>query len=338
MGGHSSRKRQPLGGLPDVIAPGLRVLFVGINPGLRSAALGHHYAGHANRFWRLLHDARLVPERLTWRDDARIVEWGFGLTNLALRPTRGVGDLEAADFAAGRARLLTKLRRWRPGVVALVGVTVCAAAVPRASGREHRVSTGSPCGCALRRRAQPERAQRTLFLRRDAGGIPPSSPNRPPALASRQRDPEPNGGGMAIASLLSDGRTLRDVDHGIVSALPAVGPRRPYDRWAVAAFYDGVVATRAYNRVIWGTTPDAYIDFERRAITSRDDGVMLDAACGLARIHGQPICWPSRARGRAPRLLARDAATRAPPDRADLRERSEPSDPAPRGHPRSAVS
>ena len=85
---------------------------------------------------------------------------------------------------------------------------------------------------------------------------------------------------MAIASLLSDGRTLRDVDHGIVSALPAVGPRRPYDRWAVAAFYDGVVATRAYNRVIWGTTPDAYIDFERRAITSRDDGVMLDAACG----------------------------------------------------------
>ena len=124
MGGHSSRKRQPLGGLPDVIAPGLRVLFVGINPGLRSAALGHHYAGHANRFWRLLHDARLVPERLTWRDDARIVEWGFGLTNLALRPTRGVGDLEAADFAAGRARLLMKLRRWRPGVVALVGVTV----------------------------------------------------------------------------------------------------------------------------------------------------------------------------------------------------------------------
>ncbi len=85
---------------------------------------------------------------------------------------------------------------------------------------------------------------------------------------------------MTIASLLSDDRTLRDVDRGIVSALPGVGPRRPYDRWAVAAFYDGVVATRAYNRVIWGTTPDAYIDFERRAIISRDDGVMLDAACG----------------------------------------------------------
>ena len=92
MGGHSSRKRLPLGGLPDVSAPCLRVLFVGINPGLRSAALGHYYAGHANRLWRLLHDARLVPERLTRRDDARMVEWGFGLTNLALRPTRGVGD------------------------------------------------------------------------------------------------------------------------------------------------------------------------------------------------------------------------------------------------------
>ncbi len=124
MGGHSSRKRWAARGLPDVIAPDLRVLFVGINPGLRSAAVGHHYAGHANRFWRLLHDAHLVPEPLTWRDDTRMVEWGFGLTNLVLRPTRGISELGAADFAAGRGRLLAKLRRWRPGVVALVGVTV----------------------------------------------------------------------------------------------------------------------------------------------------------------------------------------------------------------------
>lgn len=125
VGGHSSRKRRQVeGGLPDVIAPGVRVLFVGINPGLRSAAVGHHYAGHANRFWRLLHDARLVPEAVTWRDDARMVEWGFGLTNLVLRPTHSVSELDTADFAAGRGRLLVKLRRWRPRVVALVGITV----------------------------------------------------------------------------------------------------------------------------------------------------------------------------------------------------------------------
>ncbi len=85
---------------------------------------------------------------------------------------------------------------------------------------------------------------------------------------------------MSNASLLSDGRTLRGVDRGIVSALPGVGPRRPYDRWAVAAFYDAVVAARVYNRLMWGTTPKAYVAFERRAIASRDDGVMLDAACG----------------------------------------------------------
>ena len=106
MGGHSSRKHRPAGvELPDIIAPGLRVLFVGINPGLRSATVGHHYAGHANRFWRLVADAGLVPEPITWRDDARMSEWGFGLTNLVSRPTRGVGELTADDYAAGRRQL-----------------------------------------------------------------------------------------------------------------------------------------------------------------------------------------------------------------------------------------
>lgn len=110
--------------LPFIIAPGPRVLFVGINPGLRSAAVGHHFAGASNRFWKLLFDSGLVPEPLTWRDDGRLPEWGYGLTNLVDRATRGVGDIRPDEYRAGRQRLLRRVRRWRPRIVALVGVTL----------------------------------------------------------------------------------------------------------------------------------------------------------------------------------------------------------------------
>jgi TDG/mug DNA glycosylase family protein len=102
----------------------MRVLFVGINPGMRSAAVGHHFAGPSNRFWRLLHEAGLVPRPVTWADDDLMPEWGFGITNLVERPTPGVQDLSLAELRAGRRTLETKVRRWRPRIVALVGVTV----------------------------------------------------------------------------------------------------------------------------------------------------------------------------------------------------------------------
>lgn len=118
--------------LPDRLRPGVRVLFVGINPGLRSAAIGHHFAGYSNRFWKLLYDARLVPRALTCEEDVRLPEWGYGLTNLVARPSRGMDDLKPAEFQAGRTRLLAKVRRYRPRVVALVGVTVYRALFPNA--------------------------------------------------------------------------------------------------------------------------------------------------------------------------------------------------------------
>jgi len=90
--------------LPDHLAPKLNILFVGINPGLRSAALGHHYAGPSNRFWKLLYDAKLVPERLTYQDDGRLPHWGLGLTNLVARPTAGLADLTARDLAGAAVR------------------------------------------------------------------------------------------------------------------------------------------------------------------------------------------------------------------------------------------
>jgi len=110
--------------LPDHLKPDLRVLFAGINPGLRSAATGHHYAGRGNRFWRLLYDSGLTPEALSAERDAEVLRWGYGLTNLVARPTSGVAGLDAADFAAGRLELLEKIRTFRPAVVALVGLTV----------------------------------------------------------------------------------------------------------------------------------------------------------------------------------------------------------------------
>ena len=75
--------------LTDRVRRGVRVLFVGINPGVRSAVTNHHFAGHSNRFWKLLFDAGLVPEPITYIDDDRLPEWGFGVTNLIPRPTPG---------------------------------------------------------------------------------------------------------------------------------------------------------------------------------------------------------------------------------------------------------
>jgi TDG/mug DNA glycosylase family protein len=120
----TSTRSQFQSALPDYLVPDLHILFVGINPGIRSATLGHHYAGHSNRFWKLLYEAKLVPERLSCREDSRLPEWGIGLTNLVPRATAGVESLTADEYAAGRLVLLRKIRRYRPRVVALLGITL----------------------------------------------------------------------------------------------------------------------------------------------------------------------------------------------------------------------
>jgi double-stranded uracil-DNA glycosylase len=120
--------------LRDRIRPGVRVLFVGINPGVRSSLTGHHFAGFSNRFWKLLYGARLVPEPISYVDDDRLPEWGYGITNLIPRPTPGMNTLRREEFAAGRARVRAKVRRYRPAVVALVGVTVFRAMFPERQG------------------------------------------------------------------------------------------------------------------------------------------------------------------------------------------------------------
>lgn len=116
--------------LKDRIAPGVRVLFVGINPGVRSAETGHHFAGFSNRFWKLLFESGLVPEPMTWQDDVRLPEFGYGITNLVARPSPGTDDLAPAEYAAGWTVLEGKLRTYRPSIVALVGVTLYRAILP----------------------------------------------------------------------------------------------------------------------------------------------------------------------------------------------------------------
>src|SRR6187402_2122094 len=97
-------------GLPtlrDRIRPGVEVLFVGINPGVRSAMTGHHFAGFSNRFWKLLFESRQVPEPIGYEDDVRLPEWGYGITNIV---------------------------PYRPAVVAAIGVTVFRAMFPERRG------------------------------------------------------------------------------------------------------------------------------------------------------------------------------------------------------------
>jgi TDG/mug DNA glycosylase family protein len=110
--------------LEDRVGPGIMVLFVGINPGVRSATIGHHFAGFSNRFWKLLFEARLVPEQLRAEDDRRLVEFHYGITNLVPRPTPGIDTLRPAEYVDGLESLKEKVRRWKPPLVAFVGVTL----------------------------------------------------------------------------------------------------------------------------------------------------------------------------------------------------------------------
>jgi len=110
--------------LKDCVAPSVEILFVGINPGVRSDAIGHHFAGFSNRFWKLLHESRLTPELLRAEDDHRLCEWGMGVTNLIPRMTPGIDTLERHEYAAGLQVLRRKVRRWKPATVAFVGVSL----------------------------------------------------------------------------------------------------------------------------------------------------------------------------------------------------------------------
>ncbi len=110
--------------VPDHLAPGLKLVIVGINPGVRSGATGHHYAYPGNHFWPLLNQSGLLPEPLNYETDYRALEFGIGLTNLCDRTTREANDLTREELAAGAADLREKLLRYRPGVICFNGMSI----------------------------------------------------------------------------------------------------------------------------------------------------------------------------------------------------------------------
>jgi TDG/mug DNA glycosylase family protein len=130
--------------LRDRVPAIVRVLFVGINPGARSEAIGHHFAGYSNRFWRLLYESRLVPEPIGTEDDGRLGEWGFGITNLVPRMTPGIDTLRPEEYVAGLRALRRKVRRWQPEVVVFVGVTLYRVVHGKGVGRGFPRRTGKP--------------------------------------------------------------------------------------------------------------------------------------------------------------------------------------------------
>ena len=125
--------------LHDVLTSRPKILFVGINPGLRSEALGHHFAGPGNPFWRLLHAAHLVPEPLTYAEDGRLPEFGMAMTNLCPRATRSASELGRDELEDGRRALDRKIGRLRPELVVFVGLTLY-----RAFFGKSRIGTPGP--------------------------------------------------------------------------------------------------------------------------------------------------------------------------------------------------
>jgi len=136
--------RTDQGGIPDVLpADGqpLRVLFCGINPGLMSAATGHHFARPGNRFWPALHRCGFTPRQLRPDEQWLLPELGLGITNVAPRPTARADELSAAELVEGGQRLVALVHRVQPAWLAVVGVTAyrVAFAEPRAAvGRQDR--------------------------------------------------------------------------------------------------------------------------------------------------------------------------------------------------------
>ncbi|XXY03355.1 G/U mismatch-specific DNA glycosylase [Sorangium sp. So ce185] len=126
--------------VPDVIAPDLRVLFCGINPGLYTAAVGHNFARPGNRFWPALHAGGFTDRVLSPFEERELLKLGYGITNVVERATASADELSADELAAGGERLAAKVRRYRPRVLAVLGI----GAYRSAFGRPHAAPGPQP--------------------------------------------------------------------------------------------------------------------------------------------------------------------------------------------------
>ena len=108
--------------VPDVIAPGLRLLFCGINPGLYSGAVGRHFARPGNRFWPTLHRAGFTDRQLSPFEEHELLKSGYGITNIVARATATAAELSSEELVRGGRALRAKLKKYRPAFVAVIGV------------------------------------------------------------------------------------------------------------------------------------------------------------------------------------------------------------------------
>jgi TDG/mug DNA glycosylase family protein len=133
--------------LGPIVAPGLQVLFVGINPGMMSGATGHHFARPGNRFWPTLHKAGFTPRQLKPEEHHELLEYGIGVTNIADRVTRTAAELTDDELRAGAQALERLVAEYEPELVAIVGVTAYRTAFnrPKAQmGRQEETISGRP--------------------------------------------------------------------------------------------------------------------------------------------------------------------------------------------------
>jgi double-stranded uracil-DNA glycosylase len=133
-------------GVPDVIAADLKVLFCGINPGLYTAAIGHHFGRPGNRFWPALYRAGFTPRLLKPYEERDLLEWGYGITNIVNKATVGEGELSREDLAEGGRRLVRLIQEYRPQFFALLGIGAYRTAFgkPKASlGRQDETIEGA---------------------------------------------------------------------------------------------------------------------------------------------------------------------------------------------------
>lgn len=108
--------------VPDVIAPNLRILFCGINPGLYTAWVGHHFGRPGNRFWPAMYAGGLTPRLFDPREDGELLQYGLGITNLVSRATVRADELSVEELQQGKAVLAEKVTRYQPQFLAVLGI------------------------------------------------------------------------------------------------------------------------------------------------------------------------------------------------------------------------
>jgi TDG/mug DNA glycosylase family protein len=142
--------------VPDLVAPGLKVLFCGINPGLYTAALGHHFGRPGNRFWPALHGAGFTPRQFKPWDEHELLPLGYGITNMVPRTTAAASELRPEEYVEGGKRLSALVTRYAPRVVAFMGIGAYRSAFgrpkaqlglqPELLGQSHLWALPSPSG------------------------------------------------------------------------------------------------------------------------------------------------------------------------------------------------